>query len=89
MTSDQDKTTSGRLSSNEKKTIQDHTFYVHITKQASDYDTTYKPIINHSKYIFDKGNNVTETLGTLIEYYANKWKSTWRGSIQAELTEKN
>ena len=59
-----------------KKTIEDYYFYVGLTKQASDYETTAEFIINHIKKTFDRGNNIAEALRTLTKAEVNSWEPT-------------
>ena len=50
-----------------KKTIDDYQFYIGTCRQAADYEGTAEFIINHIKKSFDHGNDIAETLTTLVK----------------------
>ena len=46
---------------NKKKTLEDHYFYVGLSKQASDFEITYEFLLNHTKRVYARGNDISET----------------------------
>ena len=50
---------------NRKKTIEDYYFYVGLSKQASDFETTNDFLLNHIKKTYTRGNDISEALRTL------------------------
>ena len=62
-----------------KKGIEDYTFYIGTSKQASDYEETSEFIINYIKRTFQHGNDIAETLRTLTPQDIE----TWRPKLEA------
>jgi hypothetical protein len=67
-----------------KKTIEDYFFYVGSSKQASDFQMTYKFLINYVKKTFDRGNDVAEALRTLTPENTELWEPTLQFSIATD-----
>ena len=67
-----------------KKTIEDFSFYVGSSKQASDYEITEEFVVNHIKKTFDRGNDIAETLRTLVKVDTNPWKPTLKMSTESD-----
>eukprot|EP00957_Ditylum_brightwellii_P201098 15324052-Ditylum_brightwellii.AAC.1 len=57
-----------------KKTLEDYIFYVGTSMQASDYETTAEFLINYVKKTLDRGNDIAETLCTLVKFETDDWK---------------
>ena len=57
-----------------RKGIEDYTFYIGTTKQASDYEVTCEFIINYIKRTFQHGNDIAESLRTLSLCDVEEWK---------------
>ena len=57
-----------------KKGIDDYTFYIGTSKQASDFEATSEFIINYIKRTFQHGNDISESLRTLTLQDTEKWK---------------
>ena len=57
-----------------KKGIEDYSFYIGASKQASNFEITSEFIINYIKQTFDRGNDITESLRTLPVQQTDKWK---------------
>ena len=57
----------------QKKGINDYQFYIGTNKQASEYETASKFVINYIKRTFDRGNDIAETLRTLNIQETEKW----------------
>jgi hypothetical protein len=69
-----------------KKTIEDYFFYVGSSKQASDFETTSKFLINYVKKTFDRGNDVVEALRRLTPEDTELWKPTLQFSTATDDT---
>jgi hypothetical protein len=67
-----------------KKTVEDYHFYIGSSKQASDYEITAEFVVNHIKKTFDRGNNISEALRTLVKPDTDAWKSTLKMSVDAD-----
>ncbi len=78
----------GRTSSTKpvytKKTVEDYFFYVGSSKQASDYEITNEFVVNHIKKTFDRGNDVSEALRTLVRPDTDAWKPTLKMSVDSD-----
>ena len=61
-----------------KKTIEDYYFYVGSSKQATDYEITAEFVVTHIKKTFDRGNDIAESLRTLVKQDADAWLPTLR-----------
>ena len=48
-----------------KKTLEDYYFYVGSDKQASNFESTYKFMVNYIKRTYTRGNDVAESLRKL------------------------
>ncbi|KAG7371066.1 reverse transcriptase RNA-dependent DNA polymerase [Nitzschia inconspicua] len=57
-----------------KKSIEDYVFYLGSAKQASDYETTARYVINHITKEFDQGQDIGEALEELKEVDQSKWE---------------
>ena len=57
-----------------KKTVEEYFFYVGSSKQASDYEITAEFVVNHVKKTFDRGNDISEALRTLVIANTSAWK---------------
>jgi hypothetical protein len=66
----------GSTTTKTKKTVEDYFFYVASSKQASDYEITAEFIVNHIKKKFDRGNDISEALRTLVKANTSLWKPT-------------
>ena len=62
-----------RMQNRKKKNIEDYVFYLGTSKQASDYETSAKYILNHIKMTFERGNNIAESLRTLTKINTKGW----------------
>ena len=58
------------------KTLEDCLFYVVSSKKTSDYEITAEFIVNNIKKTFDRGNDVSEALQTLVKSDTDLWKTT-------------
>jgi hypothetical protein len=67
-----------------KKTAEDCHFYVGSSEQASDHETTAEFVVNHTKKTFDRGNDISEALRTLVRPDADAWKPTLKMSVDAD-----
>ena len=72
----------------QKKTLEEHYFYVGSSKMASDYERTADFIINHIKITFDRGNNIAETLRTSKTYDSKQWKPVLQTSTITDADKK-
>ena len=57
-----------------KKSIEDYSFYIGTSKQASDYEITSEFIINYIKRTFQHGNDIAESLRTLSLHDTQNWR---------------
>ena len=71
-----------------KKTLEDYWFYVGSDKQASDFETTYDFMVNYIKRTYTRGNDIAETLRTLIEPETDLWKPSLQVSLSSDEDEK-
>ena len=74
---------------NRKKTVEEYYFYVGSSKQASDYETTSEYIINYIKKTFDRGNDVTKALWTLVKTDPETWKPMLKASKETDQADKD
>jgi hypothetical protein len=65
-----------------KKTIDDYSFYIGSSKQASDYEVTAEFVINHIKKTFDYGKDIAEALRTLKKPDPESWEPAIQASIR-------
>jgi hypothetical protein len=56
------------------------------SKQASDFETTSKFLVNYVKKIFDRGNDVAEALRILEPTNTHLWKPALTFSIETDIT---
>ena len=61
------------MATKQKKTMEDYYFYIGSSKQASDYKTTAKFLINYIQQTLEDGHNVAVLLQTLQEIDTTKW----------------
>jgi hypothetical protein len=71
-----------------KKTVEDYFFYVGSSRQESDYEITAKFVVYHIKKTFDRGNDITEAIRTLVKTDTSLWKPTLKVSTATESTVK-
>jgi hypothetical protein len=71
-----------------KKTVEDYYFYVGSSKQASDYEITAEFVVNHIKKTFDRGNDISEALRTLVRPDTDTWKPTLKMSVDTDTSVK-
>jgi hypothetical protein len=64
-----------------KKTIEDYSFYIGSSKQASDYEVTAEFVINHIKKTFDYGKDIAEALRTLKKPDPESWEPAIQASV--------
>ena len=57
-----------------KRGIEDYSFYVGTSKQASDFEISSEFIINYIKRTFERGNDIAESLRTLSLQDTDEWK---------------
>ena len=62
------------MQNQKKKNIEDYVFYLGTSKQASDYETSAKYILNHIKMTFERGNDIAESLLTLTKMNTKGWE---------------
>ena len=69
--------------------LQDYMYYPATSaKQAFDYETTTKFIINRIKMTYDHGADITRALATLTEYDFSNHKPTLQFSTNTDATQK-
>ena len=56
-----------RMQNRKKKNIEDYVFFLGTSKQAFDYKTSAKYILNHIKMTYERGNDIAESLQTLTK----------------------
>ena len=56
-----------------KKNLEDFTFYVDSTKQASNYENTALFMINHTKKDLNRGKDITKALQKLEYKNTDNW----------------
>ena len=71
-----------------KKNIEDYSFYVGTSRQASDFKISSKFIINYIKRTFDRGNDIAESLRTLTLQPTKSWKPKLADSNSTEQKER-
>ena len=71
-----------------KKTLEDHYFYVGLSKQASDFETTYNFLVNYIKRTYVRGNDVAEALRNMEIPDTNNWKPNLQISTSSDADEK-
>jgi hypothetical protein len=59
-----------------KKTLSNYVYYLGSAKQAADYETTTKYLINHIKKTFPFGNDIATALEDLENYNIEQRKPT-------------
>jgi len=59
-----------------KKTLQDYTYYIGLAKQASDYNTVTKYLINHIRKTYTNGDDITNALDEGKTVDVGTWKPT-------------
>jgi hypothetical protein len=68
-----------------KKSVNDYNYYLGSAKQASDYETTTKFLINYIKKTFDYGSDsIGQALKELKEVDTNPWKPTLNQSSDTD-----
>ena len=72
-----------------KKTIQDYTFYIGSNKQASDFNTTSKFMINHIRKTYTNGDDIADALESETAQDPNSWMPTQRFSSIRDATAKD
>eukprot|EP00957_Ditylum_brightwellii_P122356 9331357-Ditylum_brightwellii.AAC.1 len=63
-----------------KKSLEDHVFFVGTATQEFDYQATVNFCINHIKLNFERGNDVAESLCTIMKIKTSAWKPSLRTS---------
>jgi hypothetical protein len=64
-----------------KKSVNDYNYYLGSAKQASDYETTTKFLINYIVKTFEYGNDIGQALRELEYPDPDSWKPTMRQSM--------
>ena len=64
-----------------KKTLEDHYFYVGSSKQASDFEVTFEFLVNYIKRTYIRGNDIAEALRTMKLPNTNLWKPSLQVSL--------
>jgi hypothetical protein len=64
-----------------KKSVNDYNYYLGSAKQASDYETTTKFLINYIVKTFDYGNDIGQALRDFEYPNPGSWKPTMRQSV--------
>ena len=67
-----------------KKTIENYQFYVGTSRQAADYESTAEFLINHIKMSFDQGNDIAETLTTMVKMETDNWMPILKSSDELD-----
>ena len=67
-----------------KKNLSDYNYYVGSAKQALDYESTTKFLINHIKKTFEFGNDIRSALKDLKPVDTDQWKPSMQVSISPE-----
>ncbi len=71
-----------------KKTLQDYTYYIGSAKQASDYSTVTKFLINHIRKTYTNGNDIANALEEGKSMDVDAWRPTLLLSSKDPNTEK-
>ena len=71
-----------------KKTLQDYTYYIGSAKQASDYSTVTKYLINYIRKTYTNGDDVANALEEGKTVDVDKWKPQPRASTKDKQTQK-
>jgi hypothetical protein len=75
---------SGMLKKEIMKSVNDYNYYLGSAKQASDYETTTKFLINYIKKTFNYGSDIGQALKELKEVDTNPWKPTLNQSSDTD-----
>ena len=67
-----------------KRTIEEYQFYVGTSRQAADYESTAEFLINYIKMSFNQGNDIAETLTTMIKINTDDWMPTLKSSWESD-----
>ena len=67
-----------------RKNIDDYSFYVGTSKQASDFKISSEFIINYIKRTFERGNDIAKSLRTLTIQPTITWKPKLQDSTSTE-----
>ena len=71
-----------------KKTLQDYTYYIGSAKQASDYNTVTKYIINHIQKQYNNGDDIAKALEEGKTADMDAWKPKMDTSTKDPINEK-
>ena len=69
-------------------TVEDYLFYVVLSQQEPDYEITAEFAVNDIKKTSNCGNDVSETLITLVKSDTDVWKPTLKFSYDLDVTVK-
>ena len=71
-----------------KKTLQDYTFYIGSAKQASDYNTVSRFLINHIHKTYTNGDDIANALEDGKSADVDSWKPSLSVSTKDPVTKK-
>ena len=71
-----------------RKTLQDYTYYIGSAKQASDYNTVTKYLINYVRKTYTNGDDIANALDDGTPVDINDWKPTLSISAKDQVKEK-